>query len=178
MRPDGRGELDSLYFDYPHFAPPERPAQEARAPVVIVGAGPVGMVAALTLARHGVRSVVLEQKETFNDGSRAICVSRSSYHILERLGAVGPFLKKALGWTRGRSFYRGQQILEFDMPDGPEQKYRPMYNLQQQYIEAFLFEAVAASDLIEVRWQSEVTELRDLVEGGPDGARSQRQLCH
>ena len=165
MRPEGRGELDSLYFDYPHFAPPERPAREARAPVVIVGAGPVGMVAALTLARHGVRSVVLEQKETFNDGSRAICVSRSSYHILERLGAVGPFLKKALGWTKGRSFYRGQQILEFDMPDGPEQKYRPMYNLQQQYIEAFLFEAVAASDLIEVRWQSEVTELRDLAEG-------------
>ena len=159
MRPAGRGELDSLYFDYPRFAPPERPAVEARQPVAIVGAGPVGMVAALTLARFGVRSVLLDNKATFNDGSRAICISRSSFHILDQLGVVGPFLEKSLGWTLGRSFYRGRQILEFAMPDSADEKFRPMYNLQQQYIEAFLWEAVTGCDLVETRWQSEVTGL-------------------
>jgi 3-(3-hydroxy-phenyl)propionate hydroxylase len=158
MRPEGRGELDSLYFDYPHFDAPVRgPEAEPERPVVIVGAGPVGMVAALTLAQHGQRSLLLDAKATFNDGSRAICVSRSSFHILDHLGVVAPFLDKALGWTTGRSFYRGKQILEFDMPDGENEKFRPMYNLQQQYIEAFLWQAVAASELIETRWQSEVT---------------------
>ncbi|WP_071673115.1 FAD-dependent monooxygenase [Nioella nitratireducens] len=165
MRPAGRGELDSLYFDYPHFDAPDRPATEAHRPVIIVGAGPVGMVAALTLAKHGVASLLLDAKETFNDGSRAICVSRSSFHILDQLGAVAPFLDKSLGWTKGRSFFRGQQILEFDMPDGPDEKFRPMYNLEQQYIEAFLWQAVAACDLIETRWQSDVAGVQDIDAG-------------
>jgi len=162
MRPKGRGELDSLYFDYPHFAPPARDkGTEPRRPVVIVGAGPVGMTAALTLAQYGIRSLLLDRKDTFNDGSRAICISRSSYYILERIGAVAPFLEKSLGWTRGRSFYRGRQILEFDMPDSEDEKFRPMYNLEQQYIEQFLWDAVEASALIETRWQSEVTGIED-----------------
>jgi 3-oxoacyl-[acyl-carrier protein] reductase len=57
MRPQGRGELDSLYFDYPLFPfirPPELDGQQQRHPVAIVGAGPVGLTAALELARHGV----------------------------------------------------------------------------------------------------------------------------
>lgn len=161
MRPAGRGELDSLYFTYPHFAPPQRPADESERPVAIVGAGPVAMVAALTLAHHGVRSILLDNKATFNDGSRAICISRSSFHILDHLGVVAPFLEKSLGWTLGRSFYRGQQILEFAMPDSGDEKFRPMYNLEQQYIEAFLWDAVSRSDLIETRWQSEVTGLAE-----------------
>ncbi|MCA0848622.1 FAD-dependent monooxygenase [Salipiger thiooxidans] len=161
MRPAGRSETDSLYFTYPRFeTPARRPAPGA--PVAIVGAGPVGMTAALALAREGVRSLLFDAKDTFNDGSRAICISRSSFHILERLGAVAPFLGKALGWTKGRSFYRGRQILEFEMPDGPGEKFRPMYNLQQQYIEDYLWRAVSASPLIETRWQSRVTATEDL----------------
>lgn len=162
MRPDGRSEHDSLYFSYPHFAPPAQRDHLGNAvPVVIVGAGPVGMTAALTLAAQGVRSVLLDQKSTFNDGSRAICISRSSFYILDKLGALPPFLDKALGWTTGRSFYRGQQFLEFDMPDSAAERFRPMYNLQQQYIEQYLWDAVAANDLIETRWQSELLGLRD-----------------
>jgi 3-(3-hydroxy-phenyl)propionate hydroxylase len=158
MRPAGRGELDSLYFTYPHFAAPDRePARtrEATDAVVIVGAGPVGLVAALTLATYGVRSLVIERKATFNDGSRAICIARASFHVLARLGAVDPFLDKALGWTKGRSFYRGRQILEFDMPHSADERFLPMYNLQQQYIEQFLHDAARRSPLIDVRWQSE-----------------------
>lgn len=157
MRPKGRGELDSLYFTYPQFAAPkDRAARASRAPVLIVGAGPVGMVAALTLAGEGVASVLVDAKSTFNDGSRAICIARQSFYILEEIGALAPFLDKALGWTTGRSFYRGRQILEFHMPDGPDEKFRPMYNLQQQYIEAFLWQAVAANPLIDARWQTEL----------------------
>lgn len=159
MRPAGRSETDSLYFDYPHFEAPagdRRQGLTAPVPVAIVGAGPVGMTAALALAREGIRSVLFDNKATFNDGSRAICVARPSFYILEGMGAVQPFLDKALGWTTGRSFYRGRQVLEFHMPDGPDEKYRPMYNLQQQYIEQFLWQAVAANDLIDLRWQSEV----------------------
>ncbi len=162
MRPEGRSETDSLYFTYPHFdAPVRNTSLGDRATVAIVGAGPIGMTAALGLAREGIRTVMFDNKSTFNDGSRAICIARSSIHIFERIGAVAPFLEKALGWTTGRSFYRGTQILEFQMPDSAAEKYRPMYNLQQQYIEQFLWNAVENEPLIEVRWQSEVTGVSD-----------------
>jgi len=166
MRPAGRSETDSLYFTYPHFdAPTERAGLADPAPVAIVGAGPIGMTAALALAREGVASVVFDAKPTFNDGSRAICVARSSFYILDRIGAVAPFLQKSLGWTTGRSFYRGKQILEFQMPDGDQEKYRPMYNLQQQYIEQFLWDAVERNPLIETRWRSRVVRVGD-IDGG------------
>ena len=160
MRPAGKGPLDSLYFNYPHF--PARRVCEldgiaARHPVVIAGAGPIGMTAALVLARQGIRSVLLDRKDTFNDGSRAICIARPSMHILERIGAVAPFAEKALGWRFGRSYYRGEQIFRLEMPHPPGEKYLPMYNLQQQYIEKFLHDAVGASDLIDMRWQSDVS---------------------
>ena len=164
MKPAGKSERDSLYFTYPHFDAPTGRARDGLtdpAKVAIVGAGPVGMTAALALAREGIASVLFDKKATFNDGSRAICVSRSSYYILESLGVVEPFLEKSLGWTMGRSFYRNQKILEFEMPDGPQEKFRPMYNIQQQYIEQFLWDAVAANPLIETRWQSGVVGLED-----------------
>jgi 3-(3-hydroxy-phenyl)propionate hydroxylase len=162
MRPVGKGALESLYFDYPCFAAPRVPELDGvvtRHPVLIVGAGPIGMTAALVLARYGIKSVLIDRKDTFNDGSRAICIARPSMHILERIGAVAPFVEKALGWRFGRSYYRGEQIFRLEMPQPPGEKYLPMYNLQQQYIEKFLHDAVATSELIDMRWQSELSAI-------------------
>ena len=142
------------------------------------------MTAALVLARYGIRSVLIDRKDTFNDGSRAICIARPSMHILERIGAVAPFVEKALGWRFGRSYYRGEQIFRLEMPQPPGEKYLPMYNLQQQYIEKFLHDAVAASDLIDMRWQSELSAIEpsqrwrigsDFIAGGRLSARC--RLC-
>ena len=65
MRPAGKGELESLYFDYPRFAArrvAELDGAAARHPVLIVGAGPIGMTAALVLARYGIRCVLVDRK--------------------------------------------------------------------------------------------------------------------
>jgi 3-(3-hydroxy-phenyl)propionate hydroxylase len=162
MRPAGKGELESLYFDYPRVAArrvAELDGAAARHPVLIVGAGPIGMTAALVLARYGIRCMLIERKDTFNDGSRAVCIARPSMHILERVGAVAPFVEKALGWRFGRSYYRGEQIFRLEMPQPPGEKYLSMYNLQQQYTEKFLHDAVATSDLIDMRWQSELSAI-------------------
>ena len=140
MRPAGRAQNESL-FQLSFFSAPQGKKRDhltSNAQVAIVGAGPIGMTAALALAREGVKSVLFDNKSTFNDGSRAICVARSSFYIFESLGVSSAiFLKKSLGWTTGHSFYRGQKILEFQMPDSSEEKFRPMYNIQQQYIEKF-----------------------------------------
>src|SRR3981189_3321873 len=175
MRPAGKGPLDSLYFNYPTFAArhvPELDAIAVRHPVVIVGAGPIGMTAALALAQYGVRCLLIERKDTFNDGSRALCIARPSMHILERIGAVAPFLDKALGWRFGRSYYRGEQIFRLEMPHPQSEKYLPMYNLQQQYIEQYLHDAVAACDLVDMRWQSELSDIKSGADGVSIGITS------
>ncbi len=168
MRPAGRAETDSLYFDYPHF-PFVRPAELEGGPtrhrVAIVGAGPVGVTAALELARHGVDSVVLDDKDTVNDGSRAICISRHSLEILQQLGVDGPFVEKGLGWTRGRTYFRDREIYRFEMPHTQQERFLPMYNLQQQYIEKFLIDKAAESERIELRWRSAVTGVRQEEDG-------------
>lgn len=167
MRPAGRGELDSLYFDYPRFSAPPREQLSGRTdcPVAVVGACPVGMFAALNLARFGVACVLLDKKPTFNDDSRAICLQRSSLQALARAGVAAPFVDKALGWTCGRSFYRGQQILEFEMAAPQSEKYLPMYNMQQQYIEQYLWQAIESDPLIDARWCSELVALQDEGDG-------------
>ncbi len=160
MRPAGRGTHDSLYFDYPQFAyraPPEASGDSPRHAVVIVGAGPVGLTAAIELGRRGVPCIVLDDKLTVNDGSRAICISRSSFETLQQLGVVERFEQKALGWTRGRTYYRDRLVYRLEMPHSDNERFLPMYNLEQQYIEQFLIERAEQCDgLVDLRWGSRV----------------------
>ncbi|RYF82570.1 MAG: FAD-dependent oxidoreductase [Comamonadaceae bacterium] len=130
--------------------------------VVIAGGGPVGLAMALGLAVQGVASVVLESDDTVCVGSRAICVSRRSLQILQRLGALDAFLAKGLPWRSGRSFYKTAEVLRFDMPHDEGQKLPPMLNLSQYYIEQFLVEAIgrcnaATPGLIDLRWGTALT---------------------
>lgn len=139
-----------------------------RRPVVVVGGGPVGYCAALGLARHGVPVVLLEADDSVCFGSRAICISRRSLEIAERLGALPGFLEIGLPWAGGRSYYRDTEVLRFRMPADENQKLPPMVNLAQYSIEQILLDrAEELRELIDIRWQTCVTA----IEHGADGAR-------
>ena len=150
------------YQPYPHVPkvyPPGKPAGAGtqHVPVLIVGGGPVGLATALGLARHGVRSVLVEADDGVCTGSRAICISRRSLEIIERLGALDSFLAKGLPWSGGRSFYRDREVLHFSMPQDAQQKLPPMVNLAQYHIEQFLLDAAERhGELIDIRWQTRV----------------------
>ncbi|MCZ6820498.1 MAG: FAD-dependent monooxygenase [Calditrichaeota bacterium] len=169
MKPAGKSELESLYFDYPHFEfkrPLELDGQSTRHPVVIAGAGPVGLTAALELARRGIASVLLDKNDTLNEGSRAICISRYSFETLQQLGLTEPFANKSLGWTHGRCYYRNKMIYRLEMPHSEEERFLPMYNIQQPYIEQFLVDKASEyPQLIDMRWQSEVVSVGNSAQG-------------
>jgi len=157
-RPSGRNS--SLYFTNPQYqfvAPPELNGAKREHDVVIVGAGPIGLTAALELARHGVDCVIIDEKGTLLDGSRAICIARHSLEIMQQLGLSERFVAKALGWTHGTSYYGTRPVYRLEMPHSRDERFYPMYNLQQQYIEQFLVEAVAESSRIDLRWRSRLT---------------------
>jgi 3-(3-hydroxy-phenyl)propionate hydroxylase len=140
--------------------------EEVRHSVAIVGGGPVGLAVALGLANYGVRSVLIEADDSVCSGSRAICISRRSLEIIERLGAVDGFLSTGLPWTGGRSYYRDAEVLHFQMPHDENQKLPPMVNLQQYYIEHFLLQAAKRKpELIDIRWQTKMSQMESTDDG-------------
>jgi 3-(3-hydroxy-phenyl)propionate hydroxylase len=145
----------SVFHDYKvrAYHRPEKTTQKRPAnPVVIVGAGPIGLATAIDLARFGVPSVILEEDLQVSEGSRAIVLTRRSVEILQQLGVEAPFLKKGLPWSQGRSFFRGQEVYTMLMPHDSDDRYLPGLNIQQQYIEEYLIAQCDPLSLIEIRW--------------------------
>ncbi len=153
-------QRQSLYFDYVEY-PFERPAEldgvARRHQVAVVGAGPVGLATALDLAKRGSEVVVLEAGCTVCGGSRATCVARRSLEVLHPVGAAQPIYRKGLPWTSGQSFYRGQLVYRLEMPHSDDERYFPMINIQQNYVELFLLEELFQCATAELRWSSRVT---------------------
>jgi len=148
-----------------------RPSSRA-APVLIVGAGPVGLLTALDLARFGVPSVVLTEERQVTHGSRAVVLTRRSLEILQQVGVERPFLAKGLPWDHGRSFYRDREVYRMVMPHDPDDRFLPALNLQQQYMEEFLVEACERSPLIELCWGQKLVGIRTT-----DGGATLRVDC-
>lgn len=169
----------SLYFEYeeyPFVAPPEMRGERKRRSVTIVGAGPVGLVAALALVKQGVEVTLIEDEATLNIGSRAAGTSRRSLEILDCLGVNEPLMERGVSWSRGQSYYGDKLVLDFSMPVAANLKHPPMVNLQQCYVEKFILDELVKSPLATILWSSAVQEVTN--EGdharvrvaGPDGA--------
>jgi 3-(3-hydroxy-phenyl)propionate hydroxylase len=85
-------------------------------PVVIAGAGPVGVVAALALARQGIAVKVFEAEARVNDSPRAATTHAATLEILENLGLVEEVTRRGLIEPKFRIWDREprRMIVEFD----------------------------------------------------------------
>jgi 3-(3-hydroxy-phenyl)propionate hydroxylase len=123
--------------------------------VAVVGAGPVGLTAALELAARGVESVVLEAKPALEPiGSRAIVLARHALATFRRLGC-GEIVERGVVLDRARTYVGERELftVEFERPRGDE---LPAFvNLQQTHTERLLLARVEG-----VRFGSRVTGLR------------------
>jgi 3-(3-hydroxy-phenyl)propionate hydroxylase len=166
------------YRHYPYHTPRELSEGSAtRRPVIIVGAGPVGLTAAIDLAQHGVASVVLDDNDSVSVGSRAICWSKRTLEIFDRLGVGERMVAKGVTWRVGRVYHRERELYQFDLlPEGGH-KMPAFINLQQYYVEQYLVErALEFPQLIELRWKNRASGIENFADGvtlaieTPDGS--------
>ena len=74
----------------------QKSGQVERHPVVIIGAGVVGLTAALDCASRGIPVVVLDDNNTVSVGSRAVCYAKRPLEIWDRLGWVEKIVNKQM----------------------------------------------------------------------------------
>ncbi|MFL6810158.1 MAG: FAD-dependent oxidoreductase, partial [Bradyrhizobium canariense] len=147
-------------FGYRRHPDQDRPGQSAADhPVVIVGAGPVGLSLAIDLAQRGQRVVLLDDADRIGEGSRAICFSKRSLEYWDRLGVGDRMVDKGVVWSVGRIFHGEQQLYQFNLLPDDGHKRPAFINLQQYYAEAYLVDRISELPEINLRWRNKVTAL-------------------
>jgi len=160
---------------YAYERSPDQDAPPQRRPVIIVGAGPIGLAAAIDLAQRDVPVVVLDDDNTVSVGSRAICYAKRALEILDRLGCGERIIAKGVEWKTGKVFFKDELVYAFDLL--PETgHHRPAFvNLQQYYFEEYLVDRLSELPSAEIRWQHKVVEVAPKADGAvlriatPDG---------
>jgi 3-(3-hydroxy-phenyl)propionate hydroxylase len=99
-------------------------------PIIVAGAGPVGGVIALYLAREGFNVVLLEKEKVLPEDLRASTFHPPSMDMLDKLGVMGRLIE--LGLIVAKYQYRDRrtgEIAEFDMSAIKDETNHP-YRLQ------------------------------------------------
>jgi 3-(3-hydroxy-phenyl)propionate hydroxylase len=150
-------------YTWPRYAyrrPAELDSGGTRAvPLVVVGAGPVGLAATIDLAQHGQPVVLLDEDDTVSVGSRGVCYAKRTLEILDRLGVGERVVAKGVTWNVGRTFHCGREVFSFNLL--PETgHHRPgMVNLQQYHLEQYLVERAQQLPNLDLRWKHRVVQV-------------------
>ena len=141
-----------------------------RDPVVIVGAGPVGVACALMLAGRGVATVVLERHQTVYRLPRGVHLDDEVFRILQAVSVDEKFAKVSRPMPGMRLIDGRRRVMtEFtrSTEDG-RTGFPPDSMFDQPDLERILLDAAATAELVDLRRGCEVTE----VIGGTHGLAS------
>src|SRR3712207_4579763 len=145
-------------FGYRRSADQDRPSP-ARHPVIVVGAGPVGLCAAVDLAQRGVPVAVLDDSDRIGEGSRGICYAKRTLEILGRLGVARQCLEKGVTWKVGKVFQRDELLYAFDLLPEEGHQMPAFVNLQQYHLEHHLVDRATQLPNLDIRWRNKVSTL-------------------
>ena len=163
-------------YVYPHFdylTPPELHGGAGRRhPVIVVGAGPVGLATAIDLAQDGMPVLLLDDDASVSVGSRGVCYAKRTLEVLDRLGVGDRCFAKGVSWNVGRTFFREHEVYNFQLLSQPDHKRPGMINLQQYYLEEFLVSRAQELPGIDLRWQNRVVGVHE-EQGGAGGVTLQ-----
>ena len=147
-------------YSYPKFEyvrPPEIAEQRAgHYPVIVVGAGPVGLSMAIDLAAQGQSVLVLDNDDTVSVGSRGVCYAKRALEVLDRMGCGTPAVDKGVSWDIGRTFFGEGEVFNFNLRPHEGHQRPGMVNLQQYYLEEYLIARARELPNLEIRFKNDV----------------------
>ena len=147
-------------FTYPKFdyvRPPElAEGRDGHYPVIVVGAGPVGLTAAIDLAHQGQPVLLLDDDDTVSIGSRGVCYAKRTLEVLDRIGCDNRFVDKGVSWDVGRTFFGESEVFNFNLRPQAQHLRPGMINLQQYYLEQYLIERTGDVPQLEKRFKHKV----------------------
>ncbi|WIY26535.1 FAD-dependent oxidoreductase [Parasedimentitalea psychrophila] len=154
-------------FEVPMYPYARHADQDASTPVrhkvIVIGAGPVGLGAAIDLAQQGVEVVVLDDNDKVSFGSRAICFAKRPLEILDRLGCGTPMVDKGVQWNVGKVFFDERPVYDFNLLSEDGHQFPAFINLQQYYFEEYMVNRVremqAKGAPIEIRGRNKVSAI-------------------
>ncbi len=153
---------------YPFARPKELDSDDrVRLPVIIVGAGPIGLAMGLELDHQGIRSIILDDDNKASTGSKAMLWSKRSLEVLDRLDCSQRLLDKGVTWSLGKIFFGDSKepVYGFKVLEEEDQQFPGFINLQQYYVEQYLKDEIDTRELAEVRWENEVTAVEQSTDG-------------
>ena len=130
--------------------------------VIIVGAGPVGLVSAVRLAQAGIPSLLLEAAESPPRDLRASTVHPPTLDMLDEIGVAAEYIKLGVIAECWQVIHLGtRERVVFDLSAIRDHTRHP-YRLQceQYHLAPILLEKARASGLVDIRLGAEVTEVR------------------
>jgi 2-polyprenyl-6-methoxyphenol hydroxylase-like FAD-dependent oxidoreductase len=128
--------------------------------VAVVGAGPIGLTAALELAALDIPSVVLEAKPALEPiGSRAIVLAHDALATFRRLGCE-EIPRKGIRLRLARTYLGGRELFTRELPPELPDGLPAIANLQQTHTERTLLRRAEETGLVDVRFDAAVTGLR------------------
>ncbi len=130
-----------------HDTPPDLP-------VLVVGAGPTGLVLAAELIRHGITCRIIDKAAGPTPLSKATTVQARTLEILEDMGIVDETLK-AGSKSHGVNIYDGTNRLLHVSYDDLESPYPFLLNIPQSTLERVLGDFVTSLGLA-VEWSTEL----------------------
>jgi 2-polyprenyl-6-methoxyphenol hydroxylase-like FAD-dependent oxidoreductase len=117
-----------------------RPVDEI--PVLVVGAGPVGLTVGAELRRHGVQPRIIERLETPPQYAKAVGIQPRTLEVWEDMGVLPPILDAAAEFHGQIVFVNGAEVARLELALPPDVPFR-FLGLPQYETERLLAEHLA-----------------------------------
>ena len=123
---------------------------------IVVGAGPVGLTAALALARQGLEVRIVDAGDGPSVHSKALGVQARTLEVLRSMGCAERLVERGRKIVGTRMYADGELVAHMTF-ENLDSRYRYLLSVPQAVTERVLIEALSEQADVEVEWETRAT---------------------